>query len=128
MRRPTTWSRTDDLRALWAEENKLLEAGDVDGATDLNVRRWIGPDADDDARELLRTMQKRAFDVQLAAGDDLENEEYAVEPGKITCAGETDHRRTRLQVLHRQRGLPGREPPPRHTRSASDLTREAAPT
>lgn len=73
----------DDLRALWAEENKLLEAGDVDGATDLTVRRWIGPDADDDARELLRTMQKRAFDLQLAAGDDLENEEYAVEPEKI---------------------------------------------
>ncbi|WP_410789779.1 alpha/beta fold hydrolase [Kribbella sp. C-35] len=72
----------DELRALWAEENKLLEAGDVDGATDLTVRRWIGPDADDEARELLRVMQKRAYDVQLAAGD-VDNEEWPVEPEKI---------------------------------------------
>jgi pimeloyl-ACP methyl ester carboxylesterase len=74
----------DELRALWAEENKLIEAGDVDGATDLTVRRWIGPDADDEARELLRVMQKRAYDVQLAAGD-VDNEEWPVEPEKISA-------------------------------------------
>ncbi|MFD7159708.1 alpha/beta fold hydrolase [Kribbella sp. NPDC059898] len=73
----------DDLRALWAEEGKLLEAGDVDGATDLTVRRWIGPEADDEARELLRTMQQRVYDVQLAAGE-VENEEWPVEPEKLT--------------------------------------------
>ena len=76
---------TEDLRAVWAEENKLLEAADVDAATDLMVRSWIGPDADDNARELLRAMQKRAYAVQLAAGDDVENEEYAVEPEKISA-------------------------------------------
>jgi pimeloyl-ACP methyl ester carboxylesterase len=75
---------TDDLRAVWAEENKLIEAGDVDGATDLMVRSWIGPDADDEARELLRAMQKRAYELQLAAGD-VDNEEYAVEPEKISA-------------------------------------------
>jgi pimeloyl-ACP methyl ester carboxylesterase len=73
---------TEDLRAVWAEEGRLLEAGDVDGATDLMVRSWIGPEADAEARELLRVMQKRAFDVQLAAGD-VDNEEYPVEPEKI---------------------------------------------
>ncbi|MEU4603883.1 alpha/beta hydrolase [Kribbella sp. NPDC023972] len=73
---------TEDLRAVWAEEERLLEAGDVDGATDLMVRSWIGPEADAEARELLRVMQKRAFDVQLAAGD-VDNEEYPVEPEKI---------------------------------------------
>jgi pimeloyl-ACP methyl ester carboxylesterase len=72
----------DELRALWSEENALLEAGDVDGATELTVRRWIGPEADDEARELLRVMQKRAYDVQLAAGD-VDNEEWPVEPEKI---------------------------------------------
>ncbi|MGZ0148556.1 alpha/beta fold hydrolase [Kribbella sp. WER1] len=72
-----------DLRALWGEEEKLLEAGDVDGATDLTVRNWIGPDADDDARELLRVMQKHAYDVQLAAGD-VDDEEWPVEPERIT--------------------------------------------
>jgi pimeloyl-ACP methyl ester carboxylesterase len=74
----------DQLRALWSEENALLEAGDVDGATELTVRRWIGPEADDEARELLRVMQKRAYDVQLAAGD-VDNEEWPVEPEKISA-------------------------------------------
>ncbi|MFI7066163.1 alpha/beta fold hydrolase [Kribbella sp. NPDC050124] len=75
---------TDDLRAVWGEEEQLLEANDVDGATDLMVRSFIGPDASDEARELLRTMQKRAYDVQLAAGD-VDNEEWPVEPEKITA-------------------------------------------
>ena len=30
---------------------------------------WLGPGADDDARVLVRTMQRAAFDHQLAAGD-----------------------------------------------------------
>ncbi|MDX3002476.1 alpha/beta hydrolase [Kribbella solani] len=74
----------EDLRALWTAENELIEADDIAGATDLNVRNWIGPDADDDARELLRAMQQRAFEVQIAAGD-VNNEEYAIEPEKITA-------------------------------------------
>jgi pimeloyl-ACP methyl ester carboxylesterase len=67
----------EQLRELWSAENALLEAGDVDGATELTVRRWIGPEADDEARDLLRVMQKRAYDVQLAAGD-VDNEEWPV--------------------------------------------------
>lgn len=74
----------DKLRALWTEEEALLEAGDIDGATELTVRHWIGPDADDEARELLRVMQKHAYEVQLAAGD-VENEEWPVEPEKISA-------------------------------------------
>jgi pimeloyl-ACP methyl ester carboxylesterase len=69
---------------VWAEEERLLEADDVDGATDLMVRSFVGPEADADARELVRVMQKRAYEVQLAAGD-VDNEEYAVEPEKITA-------------------------------------------
>ncbi|TDD28912.1 alpha/beta hydrolase [Kribbella turkmenica] len=75
---------TADIRSVWAEEERLLEAGDVDGATDLMVRSWLGPEADDDAKELLNTMQKRAYELQLPAGD-VDNEEYAVEPEKISA-------------------------------------------
>jgi pimeloyl-ACP methyl ester carboxylesterase len=75
---------TADIRAVWAEEERLLEAGDVDGATDLMVRSWLGPEADEPAKELLHTMQKRAFELQLAAGD-VDNEEYDVEPEKISA-------------------------------------------
>jgi pimeloyl-ACP methyl ester carboxylesterase len=59
----------EGLRAFWAEENALVEAGDVDGATDLNVRTWLGPDADRAARDLVRRMQRDALVAQLAAGD-----------------------------------------------------------
>jgi 3-oxoadipate enol-lactonase len=74
---------TPDLRAFWDEENTLLEKGDVDAATVLNVQTWLGPEADDAARQLLHTMQKRAFELQLAAGD-VDNEEYEVTPEKLT--------------------------------------------
>ncbi|MEV6282632.1 alpha/beta hydrolase [Kribbella sp. NPDC051770] len=74
---------TEDLRAFWGEENALLDQDDVDGATALNVRTWIGPEADDAAKNLLFTMQKRAFELQLAAGD-VDNEEYEVVPANLT--------------------------------------------
>lgn len=75
--------RTDDQRAFGAAEDELLEAGDIDGATALNVSTWLGPDADEDARELVFAMQRRAFDVQIAAGD-VDNEEYEVDLSTLT--------------------------------------------
>ena len=49
------------------EEERLIEAGDVDGAVALNVDTFLGPEGDATARALLTLMQKRAFDVQIAA-------------------------------------------------------------
>ncbi|MGW6917232.1 alpha/beta fold hydrolase [Kitasatospora sp. NPDC054939] len=60
------------LRAFGAREDELLEAGDVDGATRLNVETWLGPDADDTVRDKVHTMQRRAFDVQLAVEEEHE--------------------------------------------------------
>jgi 3-oxoadipate enol-lactonase len=60
---------TDDVRAFSAEEDALLEAGDVDGAVALNVRTWVGPMATAETREFVAAMQRRAFEVQLAGGD-----------------------------------------------------------
>lgn len=50
-----------------AEEARLLAAGDVDGAVRLNVTTWLGPDAGAAAAQSLADMQRRAFEVQLAA-------------------------------------------------------------
>jgi len=58
---------TDDLVAFDEEEERLLAAGDLDGAVELNVRTWLGPSADETARELLRAMQSRAFALDAAA-------------------------------------------------------------
>lgn len=76
--------KTDAIRAVWAEEERLVTTGDVDGATDLMVRTWLGPDADDWARELVRDMQRRAYDVQLAAGDDVDDRELDVDLTRLT--------------------------------------------
>lgn len=82
------YAPTEAVRAFGAAEDALLEAGDVDGATDLNVRTWTGPEASDAARELVRTMQRRAFEVQLAA-DALADPPQAVwaetDPATITA-------------------------------------------
>ncbi len=58
---------TDDVAAFGEEEDRLLEAGDRDGAVELNVRTWLGPSADEGARELVRVMQARAFELDAAA-------------------------------------------------------------
>ncbi|PRZ04477.1 pimeloyl-ACP methyl ester carboxylesterase [Isoptericola sp. CG 20/1183] len=49
------------------EEDRLLAAGDLEGAVRLNVDTWLGPAADLSVREALAAMQRRAFEVQLAA-------------------------------------------------------------
>lgn len=74
---------TQDIRAVWAEENRLVEAGDLDGAADLTVDKWIGPEASAEARELLRDMQRRAYELQVPAGD-VDNEELPVLPDRLT--------------------------------------------
>ncbi|MCG5214772.1 alpha/beta fold hydrolase [Streptosporangium sp. KLBMP 9127] len=68
---------TPDLRAFGAEEDRLLSEGDVEGAVELNVRTWLGPEADEQTRERLTQMQRHAFEVQLAA--DPEPSQFAGE-------------------------------------------------
>jgi pimeloyl-ACP methyl ester carboxylesterase len=48
----------------------MLEAGDVAGATELNLATWLGPDADAATREKVREMQRHNFEVQLVASDE----------------------------------------------------------
>jgi pimeloyl-ACP methyl ester carboxylesterase len=70
---------TPQLRAFIDAENEALERGDLDAATDANVRWWVdGPDRDEHAvdagvRETVRTMQRRAFEL-TADWADLEQE------------------------------------------------------
>ena len=64
--------QTPDVEAFGAREDELLEAGDVDGAVQLNVDTWLGPKAGREARDLVWAMQRRAFDLQMPA-DGLPN-------------------------------------------------------
>jgi 3-oxoadipate enol-lactonase len=64
------WSSV--VREFGDEEERLLDS-DLAGATDLNVRLWVdGPNRAPDpvreaVRERVRTMQRRAFEIQVAA-------------------------------------------------------------
>jgi 3-oxoadipate enol-lactonase len=76
----------DSLRDVWRREHSLVERGDLAGATDLMVDVWLGPDADEHSRALLREMQRRAFDLQVAAGDDVSSHDLPVDLARITAA------------------------------------------
>ncbi|MFI9112127.1 alpha/beta fold hydrolase [Streptomyces venezuelae] len=62
---------SDALRAWGGREDALLEAGDLDGAVELNVDTWLGPEAGPESRALVREMQRRAFELQLAAPEEF---------------------------------------------------------
>ncbi|MEV0829527.1 alpha/beta fold hydrolase [Nonomuraea rubra] len=79
----STLEPTPDLRAYWAEENRLLEAGDVQGAAELNARTLLGPEAGEEAWQRLVAMQRHAFEVQLAADPEPEQFEGEVRPAEI---------------------------------------------
>lgn len=65
------------------EEDRLLEEGDIGGAVELNLRTWLGADASADHRSLVERMQRRAFEIQLEAGDDAVLEGGDVDPGAV---------------------------------------------
>jgi 3-oxoadipate enol-lactonase len=73
------------LRAFWRQEEELIEAGDIGGAVELNVATWLGPEADEPVREKVRQMQRHALAVQLAAPEEFEPVEVAVDLHAITA-------------------------------------------
>jgi pimeloyl-ACP methyl ester carboxylesterase len=50
------------LRDYWAREEELWDAGDFDGATQLNLDFWVAPEHHDE----VRPQQRRAFELQSA--------------------------------------------------------------
>lgn len=76
---------SDVLRSFAEQEEALIEAGDIAGAVELNVETWLGPEADDAVREQVRRMQRRAFDVQLAAAEEFAPTEAEVNLSLITA-------------------------------------------
>jgi len=63
----TEWS--EESKAGFAEEEELLDAGDLAGAADQQARMWLAPDASEDVRALTADMTVRSYDQQLAVDD-----------------------------------------------------------
>ncbi|GCD89698.1 alpha/beta fold hydrolase [Nocardioides sp. LS1] len=72
----------DRLRDFWRREGELVEAGDLDAATDLNVATFVGPDAAEDARELVWKMQRGIFEHQ-GTPDHAEGGELPVDLARL---------------------------------------------
>jgi 3-oxoadipate enol-lactonase len=56
--------KSDERRAFAEQEDALLGAGDLDGAVEVNVERWLGPAAGAEQRAAVRVMQRRVFELQ----------------------------------------------------------------
>ncbi len=81
--------------AFGEEEDRLLEADDVEGAVALNVDTWLGPDADDATRREVSAMQRRAFELQLTdpehdGPDRVEVDPATIDAPTLVVVGERD--------------------------------------
>lgn len=65
-----------ELSAIWEAEEDALEREDLDAAVATIVDAWTLPGAPPEQRELVAEMQRRAFALQLAAGEP----EYGPDP------------------------------------------------
>jgi 3-oxoadipate enol-lactonase len=59
----TPW--TEESEALFAEEEALVEAGDLEGAGRQQAAMWLPPDAADHVRRLTVDMTRRSYELQL---------------------------------------------------------------
>jgi 3-oxoadipate enol-lactonase len=97
---------SEERAAFDAAEEAAIDAGDIDGAVDLNVRTWVtrgGRDVDPAIVELVATMQRDAFAAQLDVDAELEENDppVAARLGEVTApalilVGEDD-----LEDFHR---------------------------
>ena len=59
----TAWS--EETQAGFAEEEELLERGDLAAAAEQQARMWLAPDAAQNVRELTAAMTVRSYEQQL---------------------------------------------------------------
>lgn len=65
------WDWSEEAQAGFAEEEELLERGDLAGAAAQQARMWLAPSADPAVRELTEAMTLRTYELQLPHEDDV---------------------------------------------------------
>jgi 3-oxoadipate enol-lactonase len=56
------WDWTEEMRGYFEAEEKAIEAGDLDAATEVNMEFWVKPEH----RDEIRPQQRRALELQTA--------------------------------------------------------------
>jgi 3-oxoadipate enol-lactonase len=56
------WDWTEEMRGYFAAEEKAIESGDLDAATEVNMEFWVKPEH----RDEVRPQQRRALELQTA--------------------------------------------------------------
>ena len=76
------------MRASGQAEEEAVRRGDLDAATELNLRMWVdGPrrapeDVDPEVREAVRVMQRRALELQVPVWDTADEEPLVDDVGE----------------------------------------------
>jgi len=73
------WS--PEVRACWEAEEKAVERGDLDAATEVSVDFWAQPHV----RDAVRPMQRQALELQIAAAESHERPGPALVPQAVRC-------------------------------------------
>jgi pimeloyl-ACP methyl ester carboxylesterase len=66
-----SWEWSDEVGKAHEEEDAALDRGDLDAAAEANLF-WLGPNATEEVRELVRAMTKRNFELVLPVYDEVE--------------------------------------------------------
>ena len=82
----TPWS--EQTQAGFAEEEELVEQGDLAGAAEQQARMWLAPDATDEVRGLTAAMTLRSYEQQLPVDGQVRGS--WPEPSAETRLGEID--------------------------------------
>lgn len=72
---PPDLEPSPELRGAWEAEESALERGDIDAAVDAVLAAWTLPNASAALRERVASMQRRAFELQLAVADPTEGDD-----------------------------------------------------
>ena len=84
----TEWSK--EAQAGFAQEEALIESGDLTGAAEQQARMWLAPDASADVRTLTAAMTVRSYEQQLPFEDEMRT--VWPEPSAETRLAELDVR------------------------------------
>ena len=72
---PIELEPSPELSAAWEAEEAALDRGDVDGAVAAVIEAWTLPDASPALRDRVAAMQRRSYELQLAADTPVEAED-----------------------------------------------------